>query len=221
MKQKININDLKPNENNPRYIKDVKFVKLLQSIKQSPSFMEMNPIKVDENMLILGGNMRFKACKHLGWTEVPFEIFTKEMADQNNAERQRQGIDVASYEDQCKEYIVKDNVGFGEWDFDILANQFILEDLENWGLDVPDINLENLEDGDEIIFEKSLQVLPQKEYIIIYADSDSDEWEQLKNIFKCKTVRQGGCKVGSTSDKATTGLERVFDFLTFKKRLDL
>lgn len=149
MKQKIKINDLKPNENNPRYIKDIKFVKLLQSIKQSPSFMEMNPIKVDENMLILGGNMRFKACKHLGWKELPFEVFTREMAIQNNVEREKLGIDVASYEDQCKEYIIKDNVGFGEWDFDVLANQFDIELLEDWGLEIPGLNIDESEDDEQ------------------------------------------------------------------------
>jgi hypothetical protein len=64
-------------------------------------------------------------------------------------------------------------------------------------------------------------VLPKNEYIIIYAPQDSDEWDELKSIFKCKTVRQGGCKVGSTSDKVGTGLERVFDLKSFKERLDI
>jgi len=103
--------------------------------------MKMNPIKVDENMLILGGNMRFKACKHLKWSEVPFEVFTREMANQNNDERQKQGIDVASYEDQCKEYIVKDNSGFGEWDWDILANEWDTKQLIDWGIDLPVFDL--------------------------------------------------------------------------------
>jgi len=66
-----------------------------------------------------------------------------------------------------------------------------------------------------------LQILPQKECIIVYADKDSEEWDELKTIFKCKTVRQGGCTVGSTSDKVTSGTERVFDLTKFKERIGI
>ena len=121
---------------------------------------------------------------------------------------------------QQKEFIIKDNVGFGQWEWDMLANEWDNEQLEDWGLDVPE-KIDKLEDGEELEIEQSLQVLPQKEYVIIYADNDSEEWEELKTIFKCKTVRQGGCTIGSTSDKATTGLERVFNLKTFKERVQL
>lgn len=102
----------------------------------------------------------------------------------------------------------------------MLANEWDNELLSEWGLDLPiDIKIDNLNDGEVLHIEKSLQVLPKKEYVIIYADEDSDEWEELKSIFNCGIVRQSGCTIGGTSDKATTGLERVFDLETFKNRV--
>ena len=117
MKQKVNVATLKPNETNPRYIKDSKFKKLVKSIKEFPEMMEKRPIVVDENMVVLGGNMRLEASKAAGL----FEVW----------------IDVAEgwTEEQKKEFIIKDNVGFGEWDWDILANDWSEQQLESWGLD--------------------------------------------------------------------------------------
>jgi hypothetical protein len=146
--------------------------------------------------------MRLKACIEAGLTEVPILV-----ADQLT-------------EEQKKEFIVKDNVGFGEWDWDLLANEWDTDLLEEWGLDLGiDDKIDLLQETEVLHVEKSLQVLPKKEYIVIYADEDSEEWEELKTIFSCGIVRQGGCTVGSTSDKATTGLERVFDLKTFKERV--
>jgi hypothetical protein len=87
-------------------------------------------------------------------------------------------------------------------------------------LDVPELKaIDESEEGDEIKIPKSLQVIPKKEYILIMADEDSEEWQELQNIFKCGLVRQGGCKIGSSSDKAGRGIERVFDLKTFKERV--
>jgi len=118
MKQKVNVATLKTNETNPRYIKDSKFKKLVKSIKEFPEMMEKRPIVVDENMVILGGNMRYEAAKAAGL----FEVW----------------IDVAEgwSEEKKREFIVKDNVGFGEWDWDILGNDWDNETLTEWGLDV-------------------------------------------------------------------------------------
>ena len=117
MKQKVNIASVKENQDNPRFIKDSKFKKLVKSIKAFPEMLEKRPIVVDENMIVLGGNMRLKACKSAGL----FEIW----------------IDIAEgwTEEQKREFIVKDNVGFGEWDWDILANEWDVQQLEDWGLD--------------------------------------------------------------------------------------
>ena len=115
---KLKINELKPNESNPRIIKEAKFKKLVQSIKDFPEMLELRPIIVDEDMTILGGNMRYKACVHAGLKEVNVKI--------------AKGLT----EEQKKEFIVKDNVGFGEWDWDSLGNEWDNVKLGEWGMDV-------------------------------------------------------------------------------------
>lgn len=134
MVQKVNIKKLKPNPNNPRYIRDGKFKKLVKSIKEFPEMLEKRPIIVDEKMVVLGGNMRLKACEAAGIKEV--------------------WIDIAEgwTEKQKKEFIIKDNVGFGEWDWDILANDWETINLKDWGLDVwqqeEDLDYSILDDDD-------------------------------------------------------------------------
>jgi hypothetical protein len=204
MKQQVKISKVKGNPSNPRIIKNDKFKKLVKSIQEFPEMLKLRPIVVDEDMIVLGGNMRLKASKEAGLKEV--------------------WIDVAKglTEEQKKEFIVKDNVGFGEWEWDMLANEWDSSQLDDWGLDVwqnPDDKIDEAEEGEIIEVPKSLQVLPKKEYILIMADEDSLEWEELKSIFKCERVRTGGCKIGSSSDKVGMGLERVFNLETFKKRV--
>ncbi|QDP48020.1 MAG: hypothetical protein Tp1124DCM108671_6 [Prokaryotic dsDNA virus sp.] len=134
---KIKISKLKPNTDNPRVIKEPKFKKLVQSIKDFPEMLELRPIVVDEEMVILGGNMRFRACTEAGLQEVPIKI--------------AKGLT----EEQKQEFIIKDNVGFGEWEWDILANQWDEVVLKQWGMDVwqpEDINLDEFfEDREESI----------------------------------------------------------------------
>ena len=116
--QTVPINEVKSNPNNPRIIKDDKFKKLVASIKELPQMLELRPIVVNEDMVVLGGNMRLKACKEAGLKEIPII-----KASELNEEQQRA-------------FIIKDNVGFGEWDWDALANEWDAEQLEEWGLDV-------------------------------------------------------------------------------------
>ena len=123
----MRIQEIKPNPNNPRIIKDDKFKKLVQSIKSFPQMLELRPIVIDENNVVLGGNMRLKACIEAGLTDVP----VKQAADLT--------------EEQKKEFIVKDNVGYGEWDWDDLANNWNTDDLIEWGLDIPNFEPEVLE----------------------------------------------------------------------------
>ena len=130
---KLEINKLKPNKDNPRIIKDDKFKKLVKSIKDFPEMLELRPIVVDEDMTILGGNMRYKACIEAGLTEVHIKI--------------AKGLT----EEQKQEFIVKDNVGFGEWEWDILANEWDSSKLNEWGLDV-------WENKDNIVNEKEFDI---------------------------------------------------------------
>ena len=118
MKQQVNISQVKTNPNNPRIIKNDKFQKLVKSIQEFPEMLKLRPIVVDEDMMVLGGNMRLKASKDAGLKQVWIEI--------------AEGLTEA----QKKEFIVKDNVGFGEWEWDMLANELDSVQLAEWGLDV-------------------------------------------------------------------------------------
>jgi hypothetical protein len=118
MKQQVKISKVKGNPSNPRIIKNDKFKKLVKSIKEFPEMLKLRPIVVDEDFMVLGGNMRLKASKEAGLSEVWIDI--------------AEGLT----EEQKKEFIVKDNVGFGEWEWDILANEWDSVQLADWGLDV-------------------------------------------------------------------------------------
>jgi DNA modification methylase len=123
----MKITEIKPNPNNPRIIKDNKFKQLVKSIQDFPQMLELRPIVIDENNIVLGGNMRLKACQEAGLTDVPV-VLAKDLT-----------------EEQKKEFIVKDNVGYGEWDWDDLANNWDVEQLTEWGLDIPNFDAEVLE----------------------------------------------------------------------------
>ena len=114
----IKISKVKTNPDNPRLIKDIKFKKLVNSIKEFPKMLELRPIVVNDDMIVLGGNMRLKACKEAGLKEV-YIVKASELS----AREQR-------------EFTIKDNVGFGEWDWDMLANEWDNKELNDWGLDV-------------------------------------------------------------------------------------
>ena len=136
MKQQVKISKVKGNPSNPRIIKNDKFKKLVKSIQEFPEMLKLRPIVVDEDFMVLGGNMRLKASKDAGLSEVWIDI--------------AEGLT----EEQKKEFIVKDNVGFGEWEWDILANEWDSVQLAEWGLDVweneDDKVTEGLIDDDEI-----------------------------------------------------------------------
>ncbi|MEY3499640.1 MAG: hypothetical protein RL308_1309 [Bacteroidota bacterium] len=116
--QVVKLSEVKLNPNNPRIIKDDKFKKLVQSIKDFPEMLNIRPIVVNQDMIILGGNMRYKACKEAGLKEVPIII-----------------TDLS--EDKQREFLIKDNTSGGEWDWEVLANEWDSEQLEAWGLDLP------------------------------------------------------------------------------------
>jgi len=124
MIQEVSIKEIKPNPNNPRTIKDDKFIKLVQSIKDFPEMLKLRPIVVNDEMIVLGGNMRLKACNEAGLKKVPI-IKASELSE----EKQR-------------EFIIKDNVGFGEWDWELINDDWDAEQVESWGLNVPDFESE-------------------------------------------------------------------------------
>ena len=133
--EKWKVSEVKANPNNPRVIKDDKFKKLVKSIQDFPEMLELRPIVVNSDGIVLGGNMRLKACKEAGLKEVPV-IKAEELT-----------------EDQQKEFIIKDNVGFGEWDWADLANNWDAEELTEWGLDLPTdsfVEMEAVEDDFEV-----------------------------------------------------------------------
>jgi hypothetical protein len=112
------ISDIKLNPNNPRLIKDDKFKKLVQSIKDFPEMLNIRPIVVNKDMIILGENMRYRACKEAGIKEIPVIV-----------------TDLS--EDKQREFLIKDNTSGGEWDWDMIANEWDADELEAWGLDLP------------------------------------------------------------------------------------
>ena len=121
--QIVKISEVKPNPKNPRIIKDGKFQKLVKSIQEFPDMLNKRPLivftDVDNKYVVLGGNMRLKACKEIGLKEIPIIVADEWTEEQKN------------------EFLIKDNVGFGEWDWDSLANEWDAEKLDDWGLDVP------------------------------------------------------------------------------------
>jgi DNA modification methylase len=127
MIQNVPINTVKANPNNPRIIKDDKFAKLVKSINEFPQMLNLRPIVVNDDMIVLGGNMRLKACREAGLKEIPI-IKASELTEQ-----------------QQKEFIVKDNVGYGEWDWNDLANNWDADQLQDWGLDIPGFDAEVIE----------------------------------------------------------------------------
>lgn len=125
------IDELRLNPDNPRYIKEDKYKKLLTSIREFPEMLDLRPIVVDSEGIVLGGNMRLRACKEAGLKEVPV-IYADQLT-----------------EEQKREFIIKDNVGFGEWDWDVLGNEWDLQALTDWGLDVGGFELDAEEFGDD------------------------------------------------------------------------
>jgi site-specific DNA-methyltransferase (adenine-specific) len=131
----VKLSEVKSNPNNPRIIKDDKFGKLVKSIKEFPKMLEIRPIVVNADMIVLGGNMRLKACKEAGLKEVPV-IFADDLT-----------------EEEQKQFIIKDNVGFGEWDWDMIANEWDAAEIQDWGLDIPEFSIKEELEADEDDYE--------------------------------------------------------------------
>ena len=171
---KIKISKIQSNPNNPRLIKDYKFRKLVKSIKEFPEMLKLRPIVVDEKNIILGGNMRYKACIEAGLKEI-YVIQADDLT-----------------ENQKKEFIIKDNSSFGDWDWDVIANEWDVKNLTDWGVDMPILN-EKLEvignESPEI--EVTEEILEEHNYIVFTFDNKLD-WQVAKEILDIKTVAKDG-----------------------------
>lgn len=157
--KKVKLELIKLNPNNPRLIKDDKFKKLVQSIVDFPQMLEIRPIVVNTDMIILGGNMRYKACKEAGIKEVPVII-----ADNLTEEQQ-------------KEFLIKDNTSGGEWYWEVLANEWDSEQLEAWGLDLVGFDLDSDDLGTDFSLPKGDKA-PFQQMTFTLADEQA---EQIKN----------------------------------------
>lgn len=176
--QLTKLTEIKFNPNNPRIIKDDKFKKLVQSIKEFPQMLELRPIVVNDDMIVLGGNMRLKACKEAGLKEIPV-IKASELT-----------------EEQQKAFIIKDNVGYGEWDWDMLANEWDAEELVEWGLDVwqqpvePDYSILDGEDLSDQLNEMADGV--KKAIQIEFEAEHYEEAQELVKFWRGRELYIGG-----------------------------
>jgi len=166
MIEKVKINKIYSNPVNPRTIKEHKFKKLVNSIKEFPEMLKLRPIIVNSEMSILGGNMRYKACQQLGFKDVWI------IKAENLTEKQMQ------------QFVIKDNVGFGEWDWDILANSWDTKELKDWGIDVwqPEeaIDYSVL---DEIDLEDEIQTMYDQTKKSIILEYPAADFEPIKKIY--------------------------------------
>jgi hypothetical protein len=155
----MKLKDIKPNPNNPRVLRDDKFQKLKQSIKEFPKMLSLRPMVIDENNVVLGGNMRLRALQELGFTDID-EAWVKRSSDLTEEEKKR--------------FIIADNVAFGEWDWDTLANDWEVVDLEAWGLDIPQFDRPEdfeedftLPDGDKEPFQQMTFTLADEQATVL------------------------------------------------------
>jgi len=160
----MKLKDIKPNPNNPRVLRDDKFQKLKQSITEFPKMLSLRPMVIDENNVVLGGNMRLRALKELGFTDID-EAWVKRSSDLTEEEKKR--------------FIIADNVAFGEWDWDTLANDWEVVDLDAWGLDIPQFNQDvNLDD----FFEENNEQKEEKFKITL--EYTEDDYNEVVDLFK-------------------------------------
>ena len=158
--EKVKIGQVKPNEANPRVIRDDKFRKLVESIKGFPEMLKIRPIVVDEDMIVLGGNMRLRACKEAGLKDV-FIIRANDLTGAQKAE-----------------FVIKDNSSSGEWDWDMLANEWNVTDLDNWALDVWKIALDNEEvTEDDDVTTNNEKFMHVNDIAVDYFNNDMKKFE--------------------------------------------
>jgi len=169
----MKLSQIKANPNNPRVLRDEKFQKLKKSIEDFPKMMELRPIVIDENNTILGGNMRFRVLQDLGYKEIE-DSWVKKANELTEKQKQ--------------EFIIKDNVSFGEWNWDDLANEWDVELLNEWSLHVP-IFHDNLSNNDAYAGaspDSELETFMNAEIKRLYLAYDSDTYAKVVDWFSKK-----------------------------------
>ena len=170
----MKLSEIKINPSNPRVLNDERFRKLINSISEFPKMMTLRPIVVDSNNMVLGGNMRLKALQFLKFKEIPDNWIKR--ADELT-------------EEEKKRFIIADNVGFGEWDWDLIANEWNAEELNNWGLELPGFDVDSdqygegfsLKDGDKEPFQQMTFTLADEQASVIQnAISDIKQTDEYK-----------------------------------------
>jgi ParB-like chromosome segregation protein Spo0J len=162
MIEAYNINDISPNPSNPRIIKDAKFDALVKSIQEFPDMTMVRPLIINQDNVIIGGNMRYMAMKQLEFTTVPCQKVDWD-------------------EERQKEFLIKDNLNFGEWNWDDLANDFNQDDLSDWGLELPKMTE---------VDEESEPTIESEKIILEYS---TEEYHQVKQALS---------KIASTPEQA-------------------
>ena len=217
----MKLSDIKANPNNPRIIKDDKFKKLVKSIQDFPKMMELRPMVINADNIVLGGNMRLKALKELGYKEIP-DTWVKR-ADELTEDEQRQ-------------FIIKDNVGFGEHDWEMLKTEWDVQELDEWGLDIPAFETEEVLEAKEDDFDvpeggiKTDIVLGDlfeigEHKLLCGSSTEIDSWSKLMGSELCDMVMtdppynvdyKGGNGLTIMNDKMenNTFYQFLYDFYT-------
>jgi hypothetical protein len=189
MKQQVKIYTIKGNPKNPRIIKNDKFKTLKHSIRTMPGYMKLRPVIIDEDMMVLGGNMRLKASIDLGKKEIWTDMFTQADCDDMNKIAIEEERETKTYLEYCDAIIIKDNVSSGEWEWDILANDWDSVLLNEYGLDV----WENKDDVDYSEKNKEIDIDALDSDMIIKLKYTEDEYN---------LVREQLSKIASTPEQA-------------------
>ena len=179
---KVSINQIKVNPKNPRILKDEKFFKLKKSLEDFPEMLEKRPLVVftdkDGKYVVLGGNMRLKVANELGFKELPIIV-----ADDWT-------------EEQKAQFLIKDNVSYGDWDWDLLANEWDVELLNDWGIDIPNFNVDEIDYSalDDVEIDDEIDNLTANVRKAIMIEFDALEYDEAFAIIKY--MREQGMNIG-------------------------
>ena len=195
MKEQIKISKVKGNPKNPRIIKNDKFRTLKNSIRTMPGYMKLRPVIIDKDMMVLGGNMRLKASIDLGKKEIWTDMFTQADSDDMNRIAVEEERETKTYLEYCDAIIIKDNVTSGEWDWDMLGNEWDNTKLGEWGMDVwqpeenPDYSILDNNDIDE-----TLEGMESGVKKAIQIPFNIEHYEEATELYK--NLREKGIYVG-------------------------